>query len=208
MMSLFGAAGKVPIAVILMVGEMTGSYTLLVPAMFATTIAYLVSGRNTIYESQVPSKTESPAHRGEFLGQVLHRLHVRETMSSDFVAVRSDMTVEEAGIILARNKALGMPVMSEDMKMVGIVTGSDLVAVPAAERKEKRVREVMTKSVIVAYPEENLDEVFGRMSKSHARGLPVLEAEGSQVVIGIITREDVAHAYDKEVDKLIIMDEE
>ena len=66
MMAFFGAAGKVPIAVILMVAEMTGSYALLVPAMIATAIAYIISGKNTIYHSQLPSKTDSPAHKGEY----------------------------------------------------------------------------------------------------------------------------------------------
>src|ERR1700693_3960500 len=41
MMALFGGVAKAPIAVMLMVAEMTGQFSMLVPAMVASTIAYL-----------------------------------------------------------------------------------------------------------------------------------------------------------------------
>ena len=49
MMAFFGGVGKVPIAVILMVSEMTGTYSLIVPSMLSTAIAYVITGDNTIY---------------------------------------------------------------------------------------------------------------------------------------------------------------
>ncbi len=44
MMALFGGVAKAPIAVILMVAEMTNEFSLVIPAMLATTLAYLVTG--------------------------------------------------------------------------------------------------------------------------------------------------------------------
>ncbi|RLE72306.1 MAG: chloride channel protein, partial [Thermoprotei archaeon] len=43
MMAFFGGIGKVPIATILMVGEMTGEYQLFAPSLIATTISYLIT---------------------------------------------------------------------------------------------------------------------------------------------------------------------
>jgi len=63
MMAFFGGVGKVPIAAMLMVSEMTGTYSLLVPSMVATSIAYVITGKNTLYRSQPRSKADSPAHR-------------------------------------------------------------------------------------------------------------------------------------------------
>jgi len=63
MMAFFGGVGKAPVAVILMISEMTGSYYLLVPSMIATSIAYIVTGSNSIYRSQLPSRLHSPAHK-------------------------------------------------------------------------------------------------------------------------------------------------
>ncbi len=54
--ALFGGIAKAPMAVMLMVAEMTGEFTMIVPAMIATSISYLITGNTTIYESQVPTR--------------------------------------------------------------------------------------------------------------------------------------------------------
>jgi len=52
MAAFFAGAAKVPIASIIMVSEMTGGYSLLVPLMLASAISYALSGEASIYESQ------------------------------------------------------------------------------------------------------------------------------------------------------------
>lgn len=56
MLAVFGAAGKLPISVTVMVVEMTGSLQLLPAELIAVTIAYVVSGPATIYRSQRASR--------------------------------------------------------------------------------------------------------------------------------------------------------
>ncbi len=55
MMSCIGSIARAPIAVMLMVAEMTGSAVILVPAMIAVGIAYCIVSRagQTIFASQV-----------------------------------------------------------------------------------------------------------------------------------------------------------
>jgi CIC family chloride channel protein len=67
--AVFGGAARVPIATLLMVTEMTGGYKLLVPAALAVMLSFLVqtilSSRlkyKSLYEAQMPSRAESPAH--------------------------------------------------------------------------------------------------------------------------------------------------
>lgn len=74
MMALFGGAAKAPIAVILMVAEMTGQYSLVVPAMFAATAAYLASGQTSIYKNQVLTRAQSAAHQSEYARAFLESL--------------------------------------------------------------------------------------------------------------------------------------
>ena len=66
MMALFGGIAHAPLAVMLMVGEMTGNLSLLAPAMIAVGIASWIVGENTIYTSQLPTRADSPAHKLEF----------------------------------------------------------------------------------------------------------------------------------------------
>lgn len=62
MAAFFAGAAHVPIASMIMVAEMTGNYELLIPAMIACAISHLSVWRWTIYEKQVPTRTDSPAH--------------------------------------------------------------------------------------------------------------------------------------------------
>ncbi len=74
MAAVFGGAARVPVATLLMVTEMTGGYQLLVPAALAVTLSYLAQVKlstpfkyKSLYEAQVPSKADSPAHHVEHL---------------------------------------------------------------------------------------------------------------------------------------------
>jgi chloride channel protein, CIC family len=85
MTAVFGGAARVPIATLLMVPEMTGGYQLLVPASLAVMLSYLVqvtlSKRlkyKSLYEAQVPSRADSPAHHIEHMKTALRLLHERK----------------------------------------------------------------------------------------------------------------------------------
>jgi len=78
MAALFAGAARTPISTLIMVAEMTGGYGLIVPAMSANIIAFLVqrslthgAAHPTLYESQVESREDSPLHRGVFVRRAL-----------------------------------------------------------------------------------------------------------------------------------------
>jgi CIC family chloride channel protein len=84
MAAVFAGAAHVPIATMMMVTEMTGGYTLLVPATLAVVISYLVQRRlargfkyRCVYEAQVPSRADSPAHHTRHLEIALRILNER-----------------------------------------------------------------------------------------------------------------------------------
>ena len=65
MMSCFGGISRAPLAVMLMVAEMTGSLSILTPAMIAVGISWLIVRRSddTIYRSQLKSRSDAPSQR-------------------------------------------------------------------------------------------------------------------------------------------------
>lgn len=139
MMSFFGGVGKVHIAVILMVSEMTGTYTLLVPSMIATTIAYVITGKNTIYENQVESRADSPAHRGEYSVPLLQRLKVKDAMSKKVITVMPDYRLSKVVDIMAKNKIKGIPVVDRNKDLIGIITFTDILQVHPEQRAKRTV---------------------------------------------------------------------
>ena len=61
MMALFGGIAHAPLAVMLMVAEMTGNLSLLAPAMVAVAVSTALVGDNTIYHSQLRDRSASPS---------------------------------------------------------------------------------------------------------------------------------------------------
>jgi CIC family chloride channel protein len=91
MAAVFAGAARVPIATMLMVTEMTGGYNFLVPAALAVMVSYLVQTNlsrslryRSLYEAQVPTRADSPAHHAEQVEAALrllseHRISVPAT---------------------------------------------------------------------------------------------------------------------------------
>lgn len=85
MAAVFAGAARVPIATMMMVTEMTGGYTLLVPAALAVMLSYLVQTRlvararyRSVYEAQVKSRGDSPAHHAHHLQTAMRILRERD----------------------------------------------------------------------------------------------------------------------------------
>lgn len=90
MAAVFAAAARVPIATMLMVTEMAGGYHLLVPAGLAVMTASLLQvwlsshlRYRSLYEGQVPTRRDSPAHYLEHIHTALHLLGRRNLPLAD-----------------------------------------------------------------------------------------------------------------------------
>ena len=82
MIALFGGIAHAPLAMLLMVGEMTGNLSLLAPAMIAVALSTALVGDETIYRSQLPDRSSAPAHRVRLSFPLLSSLRVRDAMTA------------------------------------------------------------------------------------------------------------------------------
>jgi chloride channel protein, CIC family len=151
MAGFFAGVAKTPISTLLMVGELTGNYSLLLPSMLVVCLAMIIVHRWTIYSEQVRTRAESPAHRGELLHDVLADLRIGDVMRAkvadegvpqpDVPMLRPDDTVDRALELLALQHVDVLRVMATDGSVVGIV---DRRAVLGAYRR--RIAELRTAS--------------------------------------------------------------
>jgi CIC family chloride channel protein len=201
MIALFGGVGRVPIAVILMVSEMTGTLALLAPAMVAVIISYFIVGpKHTIYKSQVLRRSESPAHIGEYNVPLLTRIFVSDAMNIHVTTLTPDDSTETAYQLMSEKGFRGIPILEDD-RLVGIVTMSDLLRVPREGMKNTPLKSIMTRNLLTIYPDEPLLEALNKMTNHGVGRLPVIERNTSKFV-GIISRTDVTKAYDRALDLL------
>lgn len=95
MAGLVAGIAKLPVPVLIMVAEMTGGDGLLVPTMLVGTVTYLLTGKTSIYENQAAHRADSPAHRGEYLIDILEELTVMNDDSGTLVGMirKKDLVV-------------------------------------------------------------------------------------------------------------------
>jgi CIC family chloride channel protein len=199
MMALFGGIAKAPIAVMLMVAEMTGEFSMVVPAMIATGIAYLVTGNVRIYENQVRTRADSPAHRGEYTIPLVQAITVGQAMRRDVVTASPNEIIFDAEERMTERGLRGLPVL-EDGRLVGMFTVTDALA--ARHEGKSTVGQAMSTDLVLAYPADSLHTALQRMTRTSASGLPVVEREHPDRLIGILTMRDLAAVLDLEVDAL------
>lgn len=128
---------------------------------------------------------------------------VRHAMSTSVVNLSPDTPRFEAVGILRRRRVGGAPVV-ENGRVIGVATESDLLALaphsqttgpflrPRQRGTEWCVRDAMTRTVIVASPDEPLGAAVVKMYDAGVNRLPVVDDDGQTV--GIIARDDVLRA--------------
>ena len=82
MAGFFAAAAKTPFSTLIMVSEMTGGYRLLLPSLWVCSLSYLLSDKQSIYSSQIATRSLSPAHQGAYVRQVLAQVRVSQFLSA------------------------------------------------------------------------------------------------------------------------------
>ncbi|WP_308603226.1 chloride channel protein [uncultured Fibrobacter sp.] len=95
--AFFAGATKAPLAGVVMVCEMTGSYQLLPGIMLAAVVHVAFSRKWGIYRSQVLNKFMSPAHRLEMDPDLLRTISVESVMqASRVLCLNVQKTIHEA----------------------------------------------------------------------------------------------------------------
>jgi CIC family chloride channel protein len=197
MMALFGGIAHAPLAVMLMVAEMTGNLNLLAPAMVAVAISLLVCGNRTIYVNQVATRAESPAHRYRFSFPLLAALPVSDFMRLPVTVLSPKTTLPEAEVALDKTAELsGLPVAGPNGSLVGVLTGADLERLDRATTSPATpVEAVMNPHPVAITAGEGLDRALELLASSHVSWLPVVEDENAHKLVGVISVANVVKAY-------------
>jgi CIC family chloride channel protein len=199
MIALFGAVANAPIAVLIMVVEMVGSITILIPAMAAVGVSHLLKGEKSIFRQQVPTKAQSGAHRGEYDRDVLSRLAVRDAMVKKDAVVAFSPLDGPAGVrsVIAETGHTGFPVL-ENGRLVGVITHRDVQGAGKALGECPVLRRLMTAPPVVVHPGDTLEDALALMVGQDFDHLPVAEDGTTDLLAGFITRTDILRAYARE----------
>lgn len=107
-------------------------------------------------------------------------------ISDPFYLSRTDK-ISDALAIMSRYKISGVPIVDEDMKLVGILTNRD---VRFEDDDSKIIDEVMTKeNLITGEPHISMEDALLRMKEKKIEKLPIVKPDGT--LDGLITIKDI-----------------
>ncbi|HEX9655198.1 MAG TPA: chloride channel protein [bacterium] len=200
MAAFFAGAANVPVSLTIMITEMTGSYGLLVPLIFTSAIAYFVARKWSIYRQQLTSFTDSPAHRGDLIVDLLKDIKVADAYkkSDRLPKIPNDLPIQKILPLFANHEEDSFPVVNKKGEITGLLSMGTLRAVMGEEGLgQVIVAEDIKTHLEILNPQENLHEALVKFLKSKYMSLPVVDSAHPDQVLGVLGYRDLVNAYDK-----------
>ena len=194
MAAVFAAAAEAPITAIMIVFEMSGDYTIILPLMIAVVIATLIGRRllgATVYEMKLLRRgiNWQLVRRPRFLTRV-----TIETIRRDapIVAQRTD-SISDVALRDQEAGELAVPVC-DDKRFVGIVSIADLAGALAKGKGSDPVDSLVRVFDDRVSPNDSVERAATLMASDDT---PLLAVEDPRTheFVGIVTRRDVLRAY-------------
>ncbi|WP_228374175.1 chloride channel protein [Demequina phytophila] len=177
MAAVFAGASRAPLTAVIILFELTGEYTIILPLMLAVAVSTLLSGaitRDSIYTLKLRRRGVDLAQRADT--RALAGAAVRDEMTPAPPALRTGLTVDDALAALVAARRHALPVVDQGAYLgvvtsaaaAGAVTGDDDAAdVTVAQLVERRAP---------VAPDDALDAVLDPLLEDDgADGLAVVE---------------------------------
>ncbi len=197
MAATFAGAAHAPITAILIVFEMSNDYRLILPLMLATVISTLLSQyihKESIYTLKLARRGIIIRHGRDI--DVMEAVTVEQAMQRNPATIPADLPVRELGRKFAEIHAHGAPVVDENGNLVGIVALADYEqALKRPDVAKLKVRDIMSRDLVVTYPDETLWQALRKLGIRDVSRLPVVSRQDPRKLIGVVRRRDIIRAY-------------
>lgn len=122
-------------------------------------------------------------------------MQVKDVMTRDVACCIEDTSLQQVAQMMIDNDCGAIPVVQnmDNLKPVGIVTDRDITVRAVAEGRNPlslSAGDIMTKTVVVARPEESMKELLRTMENNQIRRVVVVDDQ--EKCVGIVAQADVA----------------
>ena len=202
MAAMMGGTMRSPLTAVAFMLELTGDLAVLPALLIACAAAYGV----TVLFMRRSILTEKVARRGyhvtrEYSVSPLARMRVEDVMERDVPTLAAETTMETMGRRLAeRDPVLGhryaWPLVDREGTLTGLVTRGDLArGLLRSDAAEITVQQAGSSRLIVAYPDELLEEAVARMAREGIGRLLVVDRSEPKRLLGYLGRTGIADAW-------------
>ena len=200
MAGLMAGVMQAPLTAIFLIAEISGGYTLLLPLILTSAIAFgftRIFEKYSIYTKRIAASGELLTHEAD--QAVLTLLKTDSLLETDFVPVRVDATLGDLVEAVARSKRNIFPVLDAKGRFQGYVSLADI-------REDMFRTELYGERQAVNYmqpapdylsPDEPMDSVMRKFEKTGAWNLPVVGPE--RQYLGFLSKSKIFSAYRSEL---------
>jgi acetoin utilization protein AcuB len=114
-------------------------------------------------------------------------------MTTDLVTSRKEASIQEAMALMKQKSIRHLPVVDQEMKLLGWITDADLRGVLIASMLEElTLEDVMIRKPFTVHPEMQIEDAARILLEKRVGGLPIVK-DGT--LVGIITVADILSAF-------------
>lgn len=198
---LVGMAGAMagvmhaPLTAIFLIAEITGGYSLLIPLIITSTVAFITTRsfeRHSIYHVQLAEKGELITHDKD--KAVLTFMDWKKEIERDLLKVRSHDTLGDLVKVISHSNRNLFPVVDDYNVLEGVVNLDDVreLMFHSESYKTIYVRDLMTIPPSYIDISENIETVMETFRKTGAWNLPVLD---KGYYVGFISKSRIFSTY-------------
>ncbi len=186
--AVLAAATKTPISSAVMLTEMVGGFSVLIPLILATVISYSVAGEHTLYKAQI-TRRAAPIDLSLLAGK-----KVQDVMVGSVATFRLETTAAEAQARVDEDSHFSYPVVDAEGRILGVAYRRDIreLVAKAPATPIAGILQTHFESVSCDAPAH---EAFEAMNGLQVTRMLVLGP--GRKLLGIITRLDILRAVDR-----------
>jgi len=200
--ALLAASTHAPLTAIFLLFEMSGSYQIILPIIFASITGLLVA-RKVIGES---IDTYQLAKAGVHLqdGQessIMNSLKVWEVMDREIETVRENLPLKQFLDRLTKSEKVNFPVVNAEGELIGIIGTQDVRLVLFEEdiRDLVVVHDIATEKVYIVTPDDSFRTALDLFNLKDVDELPVVDPADPKRLIGTLRRNRLLAHYRKKL---------
>jgi CIC family chloride channel protein len=195
MAGLMAGVMHAPLTAIFLIAEITGGYSLFIPLMITSTIAYITIlwfTKHSIYTHRLAERGELLTHHKDEV--VLTLMKLDSVIEKDFISVGIDDSLGKIIEAVSKSRRNIFPVLNDEDELVGIVLLDNIREIMFQREKYD---ETFVSDVMVSPPEmvdlcDNMDLVMKKFNNSSAWNLPVIK-DGKY--LGFVSKSKIFNAY-------------
>ncbi len=203
MAGFFSAVSNTPVSTIIFVSEMTNSYHLLLPSLLVCSLAHMMSKKWSIFGCQVKNKISSPAHRGEFMVDVLQAIKIKDLIHliKKVEVIPENMLLSDFKKIFSETKQHYFPVKDKNNRLIGVFSSTDIRSVLFSDDVDNLIvmKDIIQNKMIFATLSENLNTALIKFTQKNIDSLPIVKDDDYGILIGMLNRRELISFYNQQI---------